>query len=77
MHPAVRRVFEGAKDALLSEEDRAEIIRRQNGLCLDCQQPLGAAIIYGHVVPRNQGGVHRIENRVALCPPCEAKRVKR
>lgn len=70
----VARVFAGAGDAMLSPADRALVLARQGGRCPDCGGELGAAVIYGHVVPRRDGGSHEIENRVALHERCEARR---
>jgi 5-methylcytosine-specific restriction endonuclease McrA len=61
---------------MLPEEDRAEIILRQGGLCFYCGERLGPykpghGPIFDHVIPRNAGGKHDKSNRVAAHNECD------
>lgn len=70
----IARTFAGTKEACLSADDMTAILTRQNGRCAGCSLPLAKAVIYGHILPRRNGGGHGIENREALHPECEAER---
>jgi hypothetical protein len=60
-------------DAMLSSEDRAAVVSRQNGACFYCRLSVGLGVIFGHLIPRHAGGSHQHSARIAVHEACEAK----
>jgi 5-methylcytosine-specific restriction endonuclease McrA len=50
---------------------RKAVLARDGGLCAYCSKE---ATTMDHVTPRARGGLHRWENVVAACKPCNAKK---
>ena len=53
---------------------RGALMRRDNYLCAYCGRK---AETIDHVVPRSRGGLHRWDNVVAACRPCNARKEDR
>lgn len=52
---------------------KREIFRRDNFTCQYCGRQTTHLTI-DHVIPRHRGGLHRWDNLVAACPPCNRKK---
>jgi 5-methylcytosine-specific restriction endonuclease McrA len=51
---------------------RENLMRRDNYTCAYCGSKQASTI--DHVVPRSRGGLHRWENVVAACSPCNSRK---
>jgi 5-methylcytosine-specific restriction endonuclease McrA len=54
-----------------SQETMDMILKAQDGLCLDCNQPLKLTI--GHAVPISKGGTNDFRNIIYQCQPCNSR----
>lgn len=52
---------------------KREIFRRDNFTCQYCGRQTSHLTI-DHVIPRHRGGLHRWDNLVAACPPCNRRK---
>jgi len=50
---------------------RRAVLERDNGICVYCGAEANEA---DHVIPKNQGGKDLLENLVAACKSCNAKK---
>ena len=52
---------------------KAELKRRQLGLCAKCIFPLGSIYHVHHDVPYSEGGTDNLDNLELVCPNCHMK----
>lgn len=57
--------------------DFAAVLRRAEGRCGICREPLGDAVHYDHIMPLAIGGAHREENLQATHPRCNLAKGKK
>lgn len=50
---------------------RQAVLERDGGVCHYCQ---GIATTADHLIPKSKGGVDHMENLVASCLPCNARK---
>jgi hypothetical protein len=53
------------------DERRRKVYRRDGHRCRGCSGE--GRLVAHHVVPKSQGGSHKMSNLVTLCEPCHAK----
>lgn len=50
---------------------RQAVLERDQGICHYCQ---GIATTADHIIPKSKGGEDRMDNLVASCRPCNARK---
>jgi hypothetical protein len=61
--------------AFLMPDQKAEVIKRQNGICLMCCKKLEQTQ-YDHIQPLARGGSNNLDNFQALCKVCHLDKTK-
>lgn len=67
-----RRALKQKAEGTFTAKEWAELVKRQNGICVSCKEPKKLTV--DHIVPLSKNGRHEVSNIQGLCGPCNSKK---